>query len=78
MSSLFPQEVPAAPSLFSDSPAAPEPYSVKRNGASWSVIDPDGMLALAFPCGSESRAREYAASLNAAFGRGWSSRERLK
>lgn len=70
--------VPPAPSLFAESPAAPDPYTVKRNGASWSVIDADGMLALAFPAGSESRAREYAVALNAAFGRGWSSRERAK
>jgi len=42
------------------------------------VIDADGLLALAFPAGSESRAKEYAVALNTAFGRGWSSRERVK
>ena len=78
MTSLFDEPIQAAPSLFKDSPAPPDPYTTKRNGASWSVIDPDGLLALAFPSGSESRAREYADALNQAFRRGWHARDAVK
>ena len=78
MSSLFDVTPEPAPSLFAESPAAPEPYTVKRNGASYSVLDAAGLLALAFPCGSESTARAFCADLNAAFRLGWAARDAVR
>ncbi len=76
--SLFDEPIEAAPSLFKDSPAAPEPFTVKRCGASFNVLDGSGMLVRAFPNGREQAARDYSADLNAAFASGWASRDRVK
>lgn len=70
--------VPPAPSLFPSSPACPEVFSVKRIGASWSVLDRDGLLICAYSYASETKARTFCQDLNDAFRRGWYARDAVK
>lgn len=73
--SLFDATPPPAPSLFPDSPACPEVFTVRRIGASWSVLDNAGLLICAYAAGSETKARAFCADLQAAFSSGWYARD---